>query len=82
MPFSRTCWLSYDHMFFLEAVSGTIRLMKLLFLHTIADLTHVDLTSDLTSLDLTSELTTKPVCVCVCVSLCVCVFCLPSGKLT
>ena len=28
-----------------------IRLMKLLFLHTIADLTHVDLTSNLTSLD-------------------------------
>jgi len=64
-PFSRTCWLSYDHLFFLEAVSGTNRLMKLLFLHTIADLTHVDLTSNLTSLDLTSELTTRPVCVCV-----------------
>ena len=43
--------------------------MKLLFLHTIAGLTHVDLTSNLTSLDLTSELTTRPVCVgeCVCV---------------
>ena len=58
----RTCWLSYDHLFFLEAVSGTNQLMKLLFLHTIADLTHVDLTSNLTSLDLTSQLTTRPVC--------------------
>ena len=37
--------------------------MKLLFLHTIADLTHVDLALNLTSLDLTSELTTRPVCV-------------------
>ena len=61
-PFSRTCWLSYDHLFFLEAVSGTNRLIKLLFLHTIADLTHVDLTSNLTSLDLTSELAFRPVC--------------------
>ena len=38
-----------------------IRLMKLLLLHTIADLTHVDLASNLTSLDWTSELTTRPV---------------------
>ena len=50
--------------------------MKLLFLHTIAGLTHVDLTSNLTSLDLTSELTTRPVCVGECVCVCACNNCI------
>ena len=68
-PFSRTCWLTCDHLFFFEAVtvSGINRLMKLLFLHTMKDFTQVDLTSNLASLDLTCEFTTRPVCVCVCV---------------